>query len=171
MRRTLFAVVALLLAGCSGSPPRPPVSTVTVPFASPAPTSPSADGVQQYLDQVNALCDALLPKVLAAIHGGHDGPYPVRTYFAEEPAHQQARDEFDAALAKVSVPAAATAQHAALASYLRFANRIDAARDAAAHEGQKTFDAEITHERTVDLNSPVITALETAGFNDSCTAR
>jgi len=161
MRRAWVVVVALVLAGCtSSSAPRPvPVTTTT------------ADVVQPYLDQVNLLCDALLPKVIAAMHGGHDSTYPVRTYFAEEPAHQQARDEFDAALAKVSVPSAAASKRAALDAYLRFANQIDAARDAAAHEGQKAFDAEITHERTVDLNSPIITAMEAAGFNESCTAR
>ena len=91
--------------------------------------------------------------------------------YAEEPAHAKARDQFDAALAQVDVPAAAAHQHAALADYLRFANRIDAARAAAARRGQQAFDAEITHERTVDLTSSVITALEAAGFNESCTAR
>jgi hypothetical protein len=153
---------ALLVAACSSTPH---------PAATPPTPPPSVDVAQRYVDQVNALCDALLPKVLAAIHGGHDGPYPVRVYFAEEPAHQKARDEFDANLAEVVVPTAAATQHAALAKYLHFANRIDAARDKAAHEAQAAFDRQTTHERAVDLNSPVISALEAAGFNESCTAR
>lgn len=157
--------VALLVAGCSSSGPRPSPGVTTVP------ASPSADTVQPYLDQVNALCDGLLPKVITAQHGGHDGPYPVHVYFAEEPAHAKARDQFDTALAKITVPAGAKDKQASLDAYVRFANRIDAARAAAAHSGQRAFDAEITHERTVDLNSPIITAMEAAGFNESCTAR
>ena len=165
MKRAWLVAGALLVAGCSSSAPRPAATST------PLPVSPSVDAVQHYLDQVNALCDALLPKVLAATHGGHDGPYPVRVYFAEEPAHAKARDGFDAALAKVAVPPGASAQHAALTAYIRFANQIDAARDAAAHRGQSAFDAEIRHERTADLNSPIIAARDAAGISASCNAR
>jgi hypothetical protein len=169
-RGVAAAAVAFFAAGCSSS-------TSTSGFSSPLTSAPApgpsatANPTQAYLDQVNALCDALLPKVLAATHGGHDAPYPVHTYYAEEPAHAKARDGFDAQLAKVVVPSEAAAQHTALANYVRFANRIDAARATAARKGQRAFDAEITHERTVDLNSPVISALESAGFTDSCVAR
>jgi hypothetical protein len=168
MRRWVLVCAALVAAGCTSSASHP-AATSPQPFSQVVTTS--TDSVQHYLDQVNALCDALLPKVLAATHGGHDGPYPVRVYFAEEPAHAKARREFDVALAKVAVPAGAETQHAALNDYLRFANRIDAARAGAARKGQHAFDKEIEHERTVDLNSPIIAARDAAGFADSCTAR
>jgi hypothetical protein len=165
--RALLVAVALAVTGCSSSPRPIAPATSTVP----APPTPSVDAVQHYLDQVNALCDALLPKVLTATHGGHDAPYPVREYFAEQPAHAKATDEFDVALGKIPAPPAAAGQQAALAAYIRFARRIDAARDAAAHRGQRAFDSEIRHERSVDLNSPTIAARDAAGFDDSCNAR
>ena len=169
MRWTTLVLAALVLTACSASsshhPASPPGSS------SPLSASPGVEAVQRYVDQVNALCDALLPKVLAATHGGHDGSYPVRVYFAEEPAHAKARHQFDVGLAKVVVPPGAETQRAALEAYIAFANRIDAARAAAARKGQRAFDKQTVHERTVDLNSPVIASLEAAGFNESCTAR
>ncbi len=126
--------------------------------------------MQEYLERVNALCDALLPKVLKVIKGGHEGVYPVKEFFAELPAHQALRDGFDRQLAQVAVPPAAHTQAAALQAYITFANRLDAQRLAAARRGQAAFDRETLGERGA-LDDPTIQARTAAGFHESCNAR
>ena len=79
-------------------------------------------------------------------------------------------DGFDAHVATVPVPAAAQSKAAALAAYVRFADRLDAARLSAARKGQATYAKEVQAEAGVE-NDPTIAALTAAGFNDSCTAR
>lgn len=164
--RRLVGTVALsaALAGCSSS------------GSSPAGTAPSgtastaaADPVQVYLDAVNALCDALLPKVVAVTHGGSID-VPVGEYLATWPAHKRLLDGFDTQVASIPVPAAAQGEAAALTAYVRFADRLDAARLAAAQKGRAAYAKEVRSESGAD-NDPTIAALTAAGFNDSCTAR
>jgi len=163
--RRLVGAVALsaALAGCSSS------------GSSPASTAPSgtataaADPAQVYLDAVNALCDALLPKILTVTHGGSID-VPAREYLATWPAHKRLLDGFDAHVAAIAVPAAAQRKAAALTAYVRFADHLDAARLAAARKGQAAYAKEVHSESGVE-NDPSIAALAAAGFNDSCTAR
>jgi hypothetical protein len=117
---------------------------------SPASTAPNgaastaaSDPARAYLDAVNALCDALLPKIVAVTHGGSID-VPVRKYLATWPAHKRLLDGFDAHLATVPVPAA--------------------------QKGQAAYAKEVRSESGVE-NDPTIVALAAAGFNDSCTAR
>ena len=166
--RHLVGVAALMaaLVGCSssGSAPAP---TGTTPNDSA--NTAAIDQIQTYLDAVNARCDALLPKIVRATHGGSID-VPVRAYLATWPAHKQLLAGFDSQVAAIPVPVAARSKAATLAAYVRFADRLDAARLAAAKEGQAAYRNEVRSESGVE-NDPAITALTTAGFNTSCTAR
>jgi hypothetical protein len=137
-------------------------------------SSPSADAgqvaVQMYLAAVNALCDELLPKVDAVTKGG-SLDIPLKEFFAQLPAHQKLRDDFDRQLAKVPVPAEAKQQQSALNDYLNFANELDAKRLRAARQGQTSYDKEISAEKESTANDPSIAARTAAGFNESCNAR
>ena len=125
--------------------------------------------MQSYLDAVNALCDALLPKVIAVTHGG-SLDVPVKKYFAQQPAHAKLLADFDRQLAQVSVPATAKGKAAVFAAYVRFANRLDAKRYAAAKQGQAAYAKEVKSEASIE-SDPAITALIAAGFDQSCEAR
>ncbi|HZZ96228.1 MAG TPA: hypothetical protein VFE19_04415 [Jatrophihabitantaceae bacterium] len=125
--------------------------------------------VQHYLDAVNALCDTLLPKVVAVSDGG-SLDIPRKAYFAQLPAHTRLLDKFDRQLAKIPVPAGAKAKAAAFAAYVRFANRLDARRVAAARSGKAAYTKEIAAEADA-AGSPTIAARDAAGFNESCNAR
>jgi hypothetical protein len=128
-----------------------------------------ADPVQGYLEAVNALCDALVPKIVTVTHGGSID-VPARAYLATWPAHKRLLDRFDAHLATIAVPAAAKRKAARLRAYVRFADQLDAARLAAALKGSAAYAKEVRSESGVE-NDPTIAALTTAGFSDSCTAR
>jgi hypothetical protein len=164
--RRLVGAVALsaALAGCSSSGSSP-ASTAPSGVASTA----TADPAQVYVDAVNALCDALLPKIVAVTHGGSIH-VPVHEYLATWPAHKRLLDGFDAHVATIPVPTAAQGKAAALTAYVRFADRLDSARLAAARKGQSAYAKEVQSESGVE-NDPTIAALAAAGFNDSCTAR
>ena len=175
MRRWMVApaVVVTLVACSSGSAHNHPAST------SPSTTSPasstdssaatSAAAVQHYLDSVNHLCDALLPKVVA-VTGGGSLDIPLDQFRKQLPAHQQLRDGFDRDLAKIPVPPAAASQAAALRAYIQYANRLDAARLHAAQQGQAAYQKEIAAESDAAAD-PSIAARDAAGFHDSCNAR
>jgi hypothetical protein len=129
----------------------------------------TADPAQPYLDAVNSLCDALLPKIVSVTHGGSID-VPARDYLATWPAHERLLQGFDDQVATVPVPADARSKAAALTAYVRFADRLDAARLAAAQEGQAAYAEEVQSESGVG-SDPTIAALTAAGFDDSCTAR
>jgi hypothetical protein len=163
--RWLVGAVALsaALAGCSPSGSSPP---------SPAPngaSTPAAQSAQVYLDAVNALCDALLPKIVAVTHRGSIH-VSVREYLATWPAHKRPLVGFDAHVAGIPVPVAAAGEAAALTAYVRFADELDAARLAAARKGRASYAKEVRSESGAE-NDPTIAALAAAGFHDSCTAR
>jgi hypothetical protein len=122
-----------------------------------------------YLGAVNALCDALLPKIITVTHGG-SVDVPAHEYLATWPAHKRLLDGFDAHVATIPVPAVAHVKAAALNAYVRFADQLDAARLAAAQKGPAAYAKEVQSESGVE-NDPTIAALTAAGFNDSCTAR
>lgn len=125
--------------------------------------------MQGYLGAVNRLCDALLPKVIAVTHGGSLN-IPVKKYLAQQPAHAKLLADFDRKLAQVPVPPAAKDTAAAFAAYVRFANRLDAKRLAAAKHGETAYAKEIKSEASIE-SDPAITALGAAGFSQSCEAR
>ena len=167
-RTTGHLVCAVLLsaalAACSSSGPSP---------ARSAPSGVASTAVEDparvYLDAVNAVCDALLPKIVAVTHGGSID-VPASEYLATWPAHKRLLDGFDAELSTISVSAATEAKAAALDAYVRFADRLDAARLAAAQKGQAAYAKEVRSEAGVEKD-PTIAALAAAGFNDSCTSR
>jgi hypothetical protein len=151
-----------LVVGCSAS--SDPGQDATGPTAS----GPSA--VQRYLDAVNALCDELLPKVVAVTNGG-SFDIPRGQFFAQLPEHQRLRDEFDHDLALIPVPAAARDEAAALDAYVRFANELDGRRLAAARAGPSAYQREIRRELRTAADDPSIAARTAAGFHESCNAR
>jgi hypothetical protein len=175
-------VLGAAIAGCSssGSTGAPAGTTASSTAASstaassavaskPAVPVASADPADGYLNAVNALCGALLPKIVTVTHGGSID-VPAHEYLATWPAHKRLLDGFDAHLAAVPVPASAHREAATLTAYVRFADRLDAARLAAAHQGQAAYAREVRSESGA-ANDPTISALAAAGFNSSCTAR
>jgi hypothetical protein len=124
---------------------------------------------QQYLDEVNGLCDKLLPKVIRVTHGGSID-VPARQYLTDWPAHQRVLAAFDKSLAAVPVPASATSAAAAMRHYMKFADSLDATRLKAAKQGQRAWRREVAAEKDVE-NDPTIAARNAAGFAGSCDAR
>jgi hypothetical protein len=165
------ALLCAVASGCSSSAGPGATSPTTPPPTRERASSTSGPdaAVQHYLDAVNALCDALLPKVIAVTNGG-SLDIPRKAFFAQLPAHARLRAEFDRHLAKIPVPPAAKPKAAALAAYIRFANRLDARRLAAAKRGKAAYANEIAAESDA-VNDPTITARDAAGFNESCNAR
>ena len=168
LRTALAACVAVgaLAADCS--------SSTSTPAGAPPPTTPSAAGdaaaLQRYLDAVNQLCDALLPKVVRVTHGG-SLDIPRKEFFEQLPAHQRLRDDFDRDLARIPVPPAAKDAAAALAGYIAFANELDARRLAAARQSATAYRREIRAELRSAADDPSIAARDAAGFHESCNAR
>jgi len=154
----LVAVAAVAGYSSSGGTGSPKTSTST-----------SGGSVQTYLAAVNALCDGLQARVIEVTHGG-SLDIPVADYLAQQPAHATLLSDFDQQVAKVPVPPAAKAQSGALATYVRFADQLDAKRLAAARQGAAAYAAEIGSEKGIAAD-PAIAGLSAAGFNDSCQAR
>jgi hypothetical protein len=160
----LVASASLAVCGCSSSSMSEPATS-----AASSPAHAADSDVQTYLAAVNRLCDALLPKVIRVTHGG-SVDVPVKKYLVQQPAHARLLADFDRQLAGVPVPPAAKDKAAALAAYVRFADRLDAKRSAAAKRGEAAYAKEIRAEASLE-SAPAITALHTAGFGQSCEAR
>jgi hypothetical protein len=131
--------------------------------------SPSSDQVQQYLDAVNAICDGLDQKITALNGGQFD--IPLKDFLAQLPRHTKLRDGFDRQLAAIDVPSAAAAKARSLATYIKFANKLDAARLRAARKGAAAYRHEIDAEKQTAASDQSIAGLATAGFSQSCQAR
>lgn len=166
----------LLVAACSssGSPgasgPSPSPAAPVTSSGSPSPSASSGgDAAQAYLDSVNSLCDGLAQKITALNGGQFD--IPLKDFLAQLPAHNRLRDNFDRQLAAITVPPAAAANAKALATYIRFANKLDAARLKAAHKGAAAYRREISKEKQTAASDPSISGMESAGFSESCQAR
>lgn len=160
-----LALASTCAIGCS--PSSGPESTVS----SVSPSAAAGDvAVQAYLDTVNELCDALLPKVVAVTNGG-SFDIPLKDFFAQLPAHAKLRADFDRDLKRVAVPPVARGKAAVLDAYIRYANRLDARRLAAAKRGPAAYVKEIRTELKYAASDPTITARNAAGFHDSCNAR
>jgi hypothetical protein len=159
----LLAAASLIVACSSSSQSRSSHSAV------PSSTGSGGAAVPAYLAAVNRLCDALLPKVIAVTHGG-SLDIPVKRYLAQQPAHAKLLADFDHQLALVPVPPAAKDKAAAFDAYVRFANRLDAKRLAAAKRGAAAYAKEIRSEASVEAD-PAIAGLNAAGFDQSCEAR
>ena len=159
----IAASTCVLVAACS--------STVhsAVPGPIPVSSSSSSDAVQQYLDAVNTLCDGLQQKITALNGGQFD--IPLKDYLAQLPQHTKLIGDFDRQLAAIVVPQAAAAKARALAAYIAFADKLDAARLRAARQGAAAYQREIDTEQKSAANDPSIAALDAAGFSESCTAR
>jgi hypothetical protein len=132
-------------------------------------SSSSSDAVQQYLNAVNALCDGLEQKINALNGGQFD--IPLKDFLAQLPQHTKLRDDFDRRLAAIVVPQAAAAKARALAAYIAFANKLDAARLRAARQGAAAYQREIDAEQKSAASDPSIAARDAAGFSQSCNAR
>jgi len=158
----LAASAGVLAAACSSSAPRP----ATGP--GPAPPGGSA-AVQQYLTAVNSLCDGLEQKINVLNGGQFD--IPLKDYLAQLPQHTKLLDDFDRQLAAIVVPPAAAAKARALAAYIAFADKLDAARLRAARQGAAAYQREINAEQTSAASDPSIAARDAAGFSESCNAR
>jgi hypothetical protein len=159
----IAASSCVLLAACSST--QHSAAPGPVPVSSPS----SSDAVQQYLNAVSALCDRLAQKITALNGGKFD--IPLKDFLAQLPQHTKLRDDFDRQLAAIVVPKAAAAKARALAAYIAFANKLDAARLRAARQGAAAYQREIGAEQKSAASDPSIAAMEAAGFSESCTAR
>jgi len=167
MRAVAVAVAVsscVLVAACS--PAHHPAAPAPVPVTSPGSGS---DAVPQYLNAVNALCDGLAQKITALNGGKFD--IPLKDFLAQLPRHTKLRDDFDRQLAAIVVPPAAAAKARALATYIAFANKLDAARLRAARHGAAAYRREIDAEKKSAASDPSIAGLSAAGFSESCQAR
>jgi len=153
----------VLVAACS-SPQHS-----AAPNQAPVSSSSGNDAVQQYLNAVNALCDGLAQKITALNGGQFD--IPLKDFLAQLPQHTKLRDDFDRRLAAIVVPPAAATKARALADYIAFANKLDAARLRASRRGAAAYRREIDAEKKYAASDPSIAALGAAGFSESCTAR
>jgi hypothetical protein len=153
----------VLIAACSSS------KHSAVPGPAPVSSSSSSDAVQPYLSAVNALCDGLEQKITALNGGKFD--IPLKQFRAQLPQHTKLLDGFDRQLAAISVPPAAAAKARALATYIAFANKLDAARLRAARRGAAAYRREINAETNTAASNPSIAGLSAAGFSESCQAR
>jgi len=165
VRAIAIAIAAsscVLVAACSST--GHPAATGSVPKSS----SSSSVAVQQYLNKVNALCDGLEQKITALNGGQFD--IPLKDFLAQLPQHTKLRDDFDHQLAAIAVPPAAAAKAQALAAYIAFANKLDAARLRAARQGAAAYKREIDAEKSA-ASDPSIAARDAAGFSQSCNAR
>jgi hypothetical protein len=79
----------------------------------------------QYLDAVDALCDGLEQKINALNGGQFD--IPLKDFLAQLPQHTKLSADFDRQLAAIAVPQVAAAKAQALATYITFADKLDAA--------------------------------------------
>ena len=159
----IAASSCVVVAACSSTQhsavPKP------VPVSSPS----NSDAVQQYLNAVNALCDRLEQKIIALNGGQFD--IPLKDFLAQLPQHTKLRDDFDRQLAAIVVSQAAAAKAQALADYIAFANKLDAARLRAARQGAAAYQREIDAEKKSAASDPSIAARDAAGFSESCNAR
>jgi hypothetical protein len=166
VRTVAIAIAAsscILVTACSST------GHPAVPGPVPKSSSSSSDAVQQYLNAVNALCDGLEQKITALNGGQFD--IPLKDFLAQLPRHTKLRDDFDRQLAAIGVPQAAAAKARALAAYIAFANKLDAARLRAARQGAAAYRREIGAEKKSAASDPSIAGLAAAGFSASCTAR
>jgi hypothetical protein len=159
----IAASSCVLVAACSSS------EHSAVPGPVPVTSSSSTDAVQQYLNAVDALCRGLEQKIIALNGGQFD--IPLKDFLAELPQHTKLRDDFDRQLAAIVVPQAAAAKARALAAYIAFANKLDAARLRAARQGAAAYQREIAAEQKSAASDPSIAARDAAGFSESCNAR
>ena len=132
-------------------------------------SSSSSDTVQHYLNAVDALCVGLEQKIVALNGGQFD--IPLKDYLAQLPRHTKLLDDFDRQLAAIVVPPAAAAKARALAAYIAFANKLDAARLRAARHGAAAYQREVDAEQNSAASDPSIAARDAAGFSQSCNAR
>jgi hypothetical protein len=168
----IAASSCVLVAACSsaGHPAVPgPVPVSSSSSSDAGQSSSSSDAAQQYLDAVDALCDGLEQKIIALNGGQFD--IPLKDFLAQLPQHTKLRDDFDRHLAAIAVPEAAAAKAQALATYIAFANKLDAARLRAARQGAAAYQREIDAEKKSAASDPSIAALDAAGFSESCQAR
>jgi hypothetical protein len=159
----IAASSCVLVAACSST------QHSAVPGPVPVSSSSSSDAVQQYLNAVNALCDGLEQEIIALNGGKFD--IPLKDFLVQLAQHTKLRDDFDRQLAAIVAPQAAATKARALADYIAFANKLDAARLRAARRGAAAYQREIHAEQKSAASDPSIAALDAAGFSESCTAR
>jgi hypothetical protein len=94
----------------------------------------------------------------------------LKDYLAQLPRHTKLIADFDRKLAAIVVPQAAASKARALAAYIAFADKLDAARLHAARQGAAAYQREINAENSA-ANDPSIAARDAAGFSESCNAR
>ena len=155
----------VLVAACSSTSS---TGHSAVPAPVPASSSSSSDAAQQYLSAVNALCDGLEQKIIALNGGKFD--IPLKDYLAQLPRHTKLIADFDRQLAGIVVPPAAAGKARALAAYIAFADKLDAARLRAARQGAAAYQREINAEESA-ASDPSIAARDAAGYSESCNAR
>jgi hypothetical protein len=144
--------LALSVAGCGGAdedkasaPSEPAASAPATPSPTPTVASPSPSASGSYVAQVNALCEAMIPKVMA-VRGDDDGDgggdFPAITEFeGQEDKLKPIIAEFDAAVEAIPVTDADRPAADALKAYGEMSDAEAAKMLAAAQSGdQQKYD-------------------------------
>jgi hypothetical protein len=159
----IAASSCVLVAACSST------GHPAVPRPTQASSGSSSDAVRHYVNAVDALCDGLEQKIIALNGGQFD--IPLKDFLTQLPQHTRLVGDFDRQLAAIVVPPGGAAKARALAAYVAFAKRLDAARLRAARQGAAAYQREIDAEQKTAASDPSIAARDAAGFSQSCNAR
>jgi hypothetical protein len=169
----IAASSCVLVAACSSAKhsavPGPAPASSSSSSSDAGQPSGSGDAAQQYLNTVDALCDGLAQKITALNGGQFD--IPLKDFLAQLPQHTKLAGDFDRQLAAIAVPPAAAAKARAIATYIAFAKKLDAARLRAARQGAAAYQREIAAEKKSAASDPSIAAMTAAGFSETCQAR
>jgi hypothetical protein len=169
MQRFVLAGVLLVLpvSGCGGSGE----DEAAVPSATPAAASPSPTASGSYVSQVNALCESMIPAVMA-VRGDSDGDgggdFPAMDEFeAQEAQLEPILEAFDAAVDAIPVTEADRAAADAFNAFRDLSDSDAAELVSAAKSGDQQKYEELL-EPSAEFEAKR-SAMEAAGI--SCPAR
>jgi hypothetical protein len=155
-------LVAGTAAGCSDSTDNDSRTSATTAVASTPPATEVG-----YVARVNALCEELIPKVLA-VNGGKQPT--LERFEIERPKLKALNKAFDAQVDAIPITSAERAAAKAFDAFRRQSDAADAQLAAAAAAGNKeTFDAVDAASRRTFENSMALSDLDAAGI--TCGAR
>jgi hypothetical protein len=169
--RWTFLVAALLAVSAAGCSDDDDNGDASVPSAASNPSPTASASAASYVTQVNALCEAMVDKVMA-VRGDKDGDgggdFPsMEDYAAQEERLAPIIEEFDAKVATIPVTDADRAAAEAFDAYRDFLDADAQKTLAAANAGdQATYDEDLAPSAEFEAKRAPVSA---AGID--CPAR